>query len=65
MTAVEEEDEDGDGDGDAPGEVDLKNEVLSFPTNCPDCNAPAATNMKMTCKSFVASCLFKFLIFAR
>ena len=65
MTAVEEEDEDGDGDGDAPGEVDLKNEVLSFPTNCPDCNAPAATNMKMTCKSLVASCLFKFLIFAR
>jgi len=26
----------------------LEEEVLSFPTNCPECNAPAATNMKMT-----------------
>jgi len=26
----------------------LKEEVLSFPTNCHDCNAPAETNMKMT-----------------
>ncbi|CAN9511968.1 unnamed protein product [Ophioblennius macclurei] len=26
---------------------DLRNEVLVFPTNCSDCNAPAATNMKM------------------
>lgn len=23
-------------------------EVLQFPTNCPDCNAPATTNMKLT-----------------
>jgi len=26
----------------------LKDEILSFPTNCHDCNAPAETNMKMT-----------------
>ena len=26
----------------------LTEEVLSFPTNCPECNAPAATNMKVT-----------------
>merc|ERR1719309_1902106 len=26
----------------------LKEEVLHFPTNCPDCNAPAETNMKVT-----------------
>jgi len=29
-------------------EARLQEEVLSFPTNCPECNAPAATNMKMT-----------------
>ena len=28
--------------------IDLKNEVLSFSTNCPECNAPAETNMKVT-----------------
>ena len=28
----------------------LRDEVLSFPTNCPECNAPAATNMKVTSK---------------
>lgn len=28
--------------------IDLENEVLSFPTNCPDCNAPSSTNMKVT-----------------
>ncbi|TRY71639.1 hypothetical protein TCAL_05293, partial [Tigriopus californicus] len=36
---------------DDPGaltEERLENEVLTFATNCPDCNAPAATNMKMT-----------------
>ncbi|XP_073458494.1 zinc finger protein ZPR1 [Aquarana catesbeiana] len=26
---------------------DLRNEVLQFQTNCPECNAPAATNMKL------------------
>lgn len=26
----------------------LKEEVLTFQTNCPECNAPAETNMKMT-----------------
>lgn len=29
-------------------EEKLKEEVLHFPTNCPECNAPAQTNMKMT-----------------
>lgn len=27
---------------------EIEGEVLSFPTNCPDCNAPCETNMKMT-----------------
>ncbi|OTF74690.1 zinc finger protein ZPR1-like protein [Euroglyphus maynei] len=27
---------------------DLKDEVLQFPTNCPNCNAPCFTNMKLT-----------------
>ncbi|XP_049448410.1 zinc finger protein ZPR1 [Epinephelus fuscoguttatus] len=26
---------------------DLRDEVLSFKTNCPECNAPASTNMKL------------------
>ncbi|NXY90578.1 ZPR1 protein, partial [Alcedo cyanopectus] len=26
---------------------DLRNEVLQFSTNCPECNAPASTNMKL------------------
>jgi hypothetical protein len=42
-----------DGDADDPSETDLKNEVLSFPTNCPDCNAPASTHMKLTSKCIV------------
>jgi len=29
-------------------EEQLKEEVLHFDTNCPECNAPATTNMKMT-----------------
>jgi len=29
-------------------EEKLKEEVLTFPTNCHECNAPAETNMKMT-----------------
>jgi hypothetical protein len=28
----------------------LAEEVLHFSTNCPDCNAPATTNMKVTSK---------------
>ena len=28
-----------------------KDEVLRFPTNCPECNAPAETNMKVTGES--------------
>ncbi|XP_034941331.1 zinc finger protein ZPR1 [Chelonus insularis] len=27
---------------------ELEGEVLQFPTNCPDCNCPCTTNMKMT-----------------
>ncbi|XP_054580868.1 zinc finger protein ZPR1 [Eptesicus fuscus] len=30
-----------------PQEEDLRNEVLQFNTNCPECNAPAQTNMKL------------------
>ncbi|XP_048199847.1 zinc finger protein ZPR1 [Perognathus longimembris pacificus] len=30
-----------------PKEEDLRNEVLQFNTNCPECNAPAQTNMKL------------------
>ncbi|XP_023446780.1 zinc finger protein ZPR1 isoform X2 [Dasypus novemcinctus] len=30
-----------------PEEEDLRNEVLQFKTNCPECNAPAETNMKL------------------
>ncbi|XP_023595735.1 zinc finger protein ZPR1 isoform X5 [Trichechus manatus latirostris] len=30
-----------------PEEDDLRNEVLQFNTNCPECNAPAQTNMKL------------------
>ncbi|KAM6157666.1 zinc finger protein ZPR1 isoform 2-T2 [Rhynchocyon petersi] len=30
-----------------PQEDDLRNEVLQFNTNCPECNAPAQTNMKL------------------
>ena len=29
---------------------DLQDEVLNFPTNCPDCAAPAETKMKLTSK---------------
>ena len=35
-------------DDDALTEDKLKEEVLSFPTNCHECNAPAETKMKMT-----------------
>ncbi|CAB0040592.1 unnamed protein product [Trichogramma brassicae] len=27
---------------------DIEGEVMTFPTNCPECNAPCQTNMKMT-----------------
>ncbi|XP_069411357.1 zinc finger protein ZPR1 isoform X2 [Ovis canadensis] len=30
-----------------PEEEDIRNEVLQFNTNCPECNAPAQTNMKL------------------
>ena len=31
--------------------LDLREEVLSFPTNCPECGSPAATKMKVTSKN--------------
>ncbi|KAJ3602715.1 hypothetical protein NHX12_030464 [Muraenolepis orangiensis] len=36
-------------DGEPPtnNPEDMRDEVLQFNTNCPDCNAPAATNMKL------------------
>ncbi|KAG5313094.1 ZPR1 protein, partial [Pseudoatta argentina] len=34
-------------EGDYPLEQ-FEGEVLSFPTNCPDCNSPCETNMKLT-----------------
>ena len=47
------EDEVLEGYSEQPSEVeDLRNEVLTFRTNCPDCNAPAQTNMKVTSKFF-------------
>ena len=30
----------------------LQDEVLNFPTNCPDCAAPADTKMKLTSEFF-------------
>ena len=30
------------------GPLDLTNEVLTFNTNCPSCNSPCPTNMKVT-----------------
>lgn len=32
----------------ATEEANLKNEVLQFSTNCPNCNVPVSTNMKVT-----------------
>ena len=42
LNKIEEEEED------ILDEEKLKEEVLSFPTNCPECNAPAETKMKLT-----------------
>lgn len=44
------DDDDGDGvEEEAPGNdlETMRNEVLVFNTNCPECNAPASTNMKL------------------
>jgi zinc finger protein len=30
--------------------LDLQSEVFQFGTNCPDCNVPCTTNMKLTSK---------------
>ncbi|XP_070621864.1 zinc finger protein ZPR1 isoform X4 [Erythrolamprus reginae] len=39
--------EEGVEDESADSAEDLRNEVLQFNTNCPECNAPASTNMKL------------------
>ena len=58
--------EDGSEDGGGEGalavaaaltEERLAEEVLHFATNCPDCNAPAETNMKVTSELFGQSSL--------
>lgn len=36
-----------DGQKNSEEKSDLRDEVLQFHTNCPECNAPAATNMKL------------------
>ncbi|XP_054473188.1 zinc finger protein ZPR1 [Anoplopoma fimbria] len=44
------EDDDGDDLDEEPAGSDIdtmRNEVLAFNTNCPECNAPASTNMKL------------------
>ncbi|XP_048824528.1 zinc finger protein ZPR1 [Lagopus muta] len=44
MLGLEEEESD---EKPADSAEDLRNEVLQFNTNCPECNAPADTNMKL------------------
>ena len=34
--------------GEQSNVLNLESEVLAFHTNCPDCNAPCKTNMKIT-----------------
>ncbi len=36
--------------GNQPGLENLADEVLNFPTNCPECGSPADTKMKLTSK---------------
>jgi len=50
LNEIAEEEENIGKDVDENEEDRFQNEVLSFPTNCPECNAPAATNMKVTSK---------------
>ncbi|RWS11630.1 zinc finger protein ZPR1-like protein [Dinothrombium tinctorium] len=42
----------GDAENDLDNELNLSNEVLVFPTNCSNCNAPCFTNMKLTSAFF-------------
>lgn len=47
---ADDDDDDVDGGGEEPAGNDLetmRNEVLVFDTNCPECNRPAKTNMKL------------------
>ena len=41
-----------------PQQLDLTDEVLNFPTNCPECSSPADTKMKVTSESFFLISLF-------
>ena len=43
------------GDDEDDDNAVAKDEILRFPTNCPDCNAPAETNMKVTGESISTS----------
>ena len=36
-----------------PDNLDLTDEVLNFPTNCPECSSPADTKMKVTSMYFM------------
>ena len=47
-------------EGDFPLE-EIEGEVLTFPTNCPECNQPCETNMKMTSilLKIIEKCHFK------
>ncbi|XP_051271577.1 zinc finger protein ZPR1 [Dicentrarchus labrax] len=50
LRADDDDDDDGDNLEEEPAANDLdamRNEVLVFNTNCPECNAPASTNMKL------------------
>lgn len=39
----------------------IEGEVMTFPTNCPECNSPCETNMKMTSMQFFVLLLKIFL----
>ncbi|XP_041098397.1 zinc finger protein ZPR1 [Polyodon spathula] len=49
LKADDEEEEEEEQVEEKPGSTieDMRNEVLQFNTNCPECNAPASTNMKL------------------
>ncbi|CAL8238415.1 unnamed protein product, partial [Merluccius merluccius] len=46
-TADREEEEEEQADADRGNPRSMRDEVLVFPTNCPECNAPASTRMKL------------------
>ena len=46
-----------------PDSLDLTDEVLNFPTNCPECSSPADTKMKVTSMYLNTIILYK-IVFA-